>query len=26
VAGEDGGDDFDDCLSRGGDELVNCEY
>jgi len=22
----DGGDDFDDCLMRGGDELVNCEY
>ena len=22
----DGGDDFDDCLARGGDELVNCEY
>jgi len=22
----DGGDDFDDCLVRGGDEIVNCEY
>src|SRR5579884_662266 len=22
----DGGDGFDDCLARGGDELVNCEY
>ena len=22
----DGGDDFDDCLARGGDEVVNCEY
>jgi hypothetical protein len=22
----DGGADFDDCLARGGDELVNCEY
>ena len=22
----DGGDDFDDCLVRGGDEVVNCEY
>ena len=22
----DGGDDFDDCLPQGGDELANCEY
>jgi Ca2+-binding RTX toxin-like protein len=22
----DGGDDFDDCLARGGDEVENCEY
>ena len=22
----DGGPDFDDCLARGGDEIVNCEY
>jgi hypothetical protein len=22
----DGGADFDDCLVRGGDEVVNCEY